>query len=107
MPTFEEIEHKILHEIQDSHREQDAIIRSYFCWRDDPDSVDDEMLVKILRWRRNGLLIDSDWTQIPDSPVDKQAWLEYRQQLRDLLSQNPDPRLIVFPNRPDQPVVDL
>ena len=100
MSTFEEIEHKILHEIEESNKEQDIIIRAYFSWKDDPNSVDDEMLVKILRWRRNGLLVGCDWTQIPDSVTNKQAWLEYRQQLRDLPSQNSNPRLIVFPEPP-------
>jgi hypothetical protein len=36
---------------------------------------------------RNSLLKDSDWTQIPDSPLSveaKQQWAQYRQSLRDL-----------------------
>lgn len=100
MPTEQEIEHTILHEIEDSQKEQNTVIRAYFSWQADPDSIDDEMLLKVIRWRRNSLLISSDWTQIPDSAVDKQAWLEYRQQLRDLPSQNDNPRLIVFPELP-------
>lgn len=100
MPTEQEIEHTILHEIEDSQKEQNTVIRAYFSWQADPDSIDDEMLLKVIRWRRNSLLISSDWTQIPDSAVDKQAWLEYRQQLRDLPSQNNNPRLIVFPELP-------
>ena len=100
MPTYEEIEHTILHEIEENQKEQDTIIRAYFSWQADPDSIDDEMLLKVIRWRRNGLLVSCDWTQIPDSAVDKQAWLDYRQQLRDLPSQNENPRLIVFPEQP-------
>ena len=100
MPTNEEIEHAILHEIQSSHEEQDSIIRAWFSWQADPSSIDDEMLYKAIRWRRNGLLLSCDWTQIPDSAVDKQAWLEYRQQLRDVPSQNENPHLIVFPDPP-------
>ena len=100
MPTEQEIEHTILHEIEDSQKEQNTVIRAYFSWQADPDSIDDEMLLKVIRWRRNSLLISSDWTQIPDSAVDKQAWLEYRQQLRDLPSQSNNPRLIVFPELP-------
>lgn len=100
MPTEQEIEHTILHEIEDSQKEQNTVIRAYFSWQADQDSIDDEMLLKVIRWRRNSLLISSDWTQIPDSAVDKQAWLEYRQQLRDLPSQNNNPRLIVFPELP-------
>lgn len=36
-----------------------------------------------LREIRNGLLIDSDWTQVDDAPVDREAWATYRQALRD------------------------
>jgi hypothetical protein len=37
-----------------------------------------------IRKVRNQLLKDCDWTQLPDSNVDKQLWADYRQQLRDL-----------------------
>ena len=40
-----------------------------------------------LRRIRNALLRDSDWTQFNDSPMSeeqKQAWVVYRQALRDL-----------------------
>ena len=38
-----------------------------------------------LRIRRNGLLAETDWTVLPDSPIaDKTAWQTYRQELRDL-----------------------
>jgi len=36
------------------------------------------------RYRRNQLLLDSDWTQLPDAPADAPAWKTYRQQLRAL-----------------------
>jgi len=36
-----------------------------------------------MRWHRNRLLAASDWTQVADAPVDRQAWADYRQQLRD------------------------
>lgn len=38
----------------------------------------------INRGKRDQLLIKSDWTQLPDAPVDKAAWAAYRQALRDL-----------------------
>ena len=38
----------------------------------------------VLRNMRNGLLNASDWTQVPDAPVDAAAWAEYRRALRDL-----------------------
>jgi hypothetical protein len=40
--------------------------------------------MNILRDMRNGFLAKSDWTQVPDAPVDAVAWAEYRQALRDL-----------------------
>lgn len=39
-----------------------------------------------MRAARNGLLADSDWTQLPDAPCDAQAWSDYRQALRDFPS---------------------
>ena len=49
---------------------------------------------------RNGLLKDSDWTQVPDAPVDQAAWAAYRQQLRDLPDSTEDPRNPVWPTPP-------
>ena len=40
-----------------------------------------------LRFQRDKLLIKSDWTQLPDSPLSdakKLEWATYRQQLRDI-----------------------
>lgn len=33
-------------------------------------------------------LQSTDWTQLPDSQVDRQSWSVYRQSLRDMLSQD-------------------
>ena len=33
---------------------------------------------------RDGLLAQSDWTQVADAPVDAAAWAIYRQALRDI-----------------------
>jgi hypothetical protein len=41
---------------------------------------------QIRQWRDRELAA-SDWTQLPDAPVDKAAWATYRQALRDLPSQ--------------------
>lgn len=37
-----------------------------------------------VRAERDGRLAASDWTQLPDAPVDRAAWATYRQALRDL-----------------------
>lgn len=55
-----------------------------------------------IRIKRNRLLAECDWTQLSDSPVDKTAWAEYRQILRDLPDNWTDPRLVVWPEPPFQ-----
>lgn len=54
----------------------------------------------VLRQERNSLLSKSDWTQMPDAPVDQAAWAEYRQVLRDLPENTKDPRYPVWPTPP-------
>lgn len=53
------------------------------------------------RAERTRLIAESDWTQLPDSPVDKQAWSVYRQALRDLPSQAGFPWDINWPQQPE------
>ena len=54
-----------------------------------------------LRWRRDGMLYDCDWTQAADAPVDKAAWATYRQALRDLPGNTTDPENAVWPTPPE------
>ena len=49
----------------------------------DPDEVPAEWWHERMRLHRDRLLKESDWTQLPDSPVDREAWATYRQTLRD------------------------
>ena len=53
-----------------------------------------------LRSGRALLLKSSDWTQVPDAPVDATAWATYRQQLRDLPANTTDPRNVEWPVPP-------
>jgi len=53
-----------------------------------------------LRSTRRYLLKQSDWTQVPDAPVDAAAWAVYRQQLRDLPANTTDPRNVEWPEPP-------
>jgi hypothetical protein len=53
-----------------------------------------------IRQQRNQLLTASDWTQIPDCTVDKQAWATYRQALRDITNQSGFPTDVVWPTKP-------
>lgn len=54
-----------------------------------------------LRWKRDGLLFGSDWTQVADAPVDKTAWATYRQALRDLPANTADPENANWPTPPE------
>lgn len=52
------------------------------------------------RTERNRRIAECDWTQLPDSPVDKTAWATYRQSLRDLTKQSGFPWDIEWPKQP-------
>ena len=55
-----------------------------------------------IRDNRNTLLKDSDWTVLVDSPLSGSVlenWKTYRQELRDVTSQE-NPSNIVWPNQP-------
>lgn len=54
------------------------------------------------RLKRNQLLIDCDWTQLSDSPVKTQAWVVYRQALRDITKQANFPWNITWPTAPEK-----
>lgn len=55
-----------------------------------------------IRVERNRLLSLSDWTQLPDAPVqNKTQWSEYRQQLRDLPQTIQDPSNFIWPSAPN------
>ena len=52
---------------------------------------------------RNALLVDSDWTQMPDSPLTdskKTEWATYRQALRDLPASTTDYANVTYPTQP-------
>jgi hypothetical protein len=52
------------------------------------------------RLKRNQLLVDCDWTQLPDAPVNRSDWSVYRQKLRDITTQAGFPWEINWPNTP-------
>jgi hypothetical protein len=55
-----------------------------------------------IRVQRNELLLESDWTQLSDSPLSEEKkieWQTYRQELRDITSQQ-DPFNIIWPTKP-------
>jgi hypothetical protein len=60
----------------------------------------DEWLIKRMRSRRDALLVESDWAMIADTPTNKTAWGEYRQQLRDFPATWIPAPTVDFPERP-------
>jgi hypothetical protein len=54
----------------------------------------------LVRSERNAKLSACDWTQLPDAPVNKDAWAEYRQNLRDVTQQAGFPWNVVWPQPP-------
>ena len=64
-----------------------------------PPAPDAETQWAVVRIERNKLLAESDWTQLPDAPVDAAVWATYRQELRDITTQA-DPFAIIWPESP-------
>ena len=51
--------------------------------------------------KRNRLLYETDWTQMPDVTLaTKTAWATYRQALRDITEQSGYPTNIIWPTPP-------
>ena len=64
-----------------------------------PDATNEQKWEQIKLWRNNELA-KTDWTQLPDAPVDKAAWATYRQALRDLPAQGGKADDAEFPTAP-------
>ena len=56
---------------------------------------------KSMRDQRNKLIAECDWTQVEDSPVDKESWAAYRQDLRDVPTQKGFPWNVAWPEMPE------
>lgn len=64
-----------------------------------------EPILKEVRAKRNKLLQECDYTQLPDSPLseeEKQEWAEYRQQLRDITQLVSADGELEWPNPPEK-----
>lgn len=62
-----------------------------------------EALIEKEIWKRNLLLQQSDWTQLPDVSLTEEQkgnWVTYRQQLRDITNQPGFPDNIIWPTQP-------
>ena len=64
------------------------------------DIAPEETLWQRVREVRNALLLESDWVALSDVTVsNKDAWLEYRQALRDMTNKA-NPYNVTIPNKP-------
>ena len=60
-----------------------------------------EQIAQRERYQRDKLLSSSDWTDLSHSPLlGNQAWLDYRQALRDVPAQAGFPETIEWPTEP-------
>lgn len=61
-----------------------------------------ERLLTQLREMRNKKLAETDWTQGADVPdATKNAYVSYRQSLRDITNTYNDPTTVVWPDKPE------
>jgi hypothetical protein len=65
---------------------------------------DQNLTIQNIKNKRYKLLINSDWTQLPNNPLTlekQQAWAVYRQQLRDIPQQSGYPTNVIWPTQPE------
>lgn len=63
--------------------------------------IPDEDLWNVVRSIRDRLLQETDWSQLPDSPLTEEMkikYMTYRQQLRDIPATYANPKDVVFPD---------
>jgi hypothetical protein len=65
-------------------------------------AIKDNRESEAVRAERNKKLVESDWTQVADAPVNKEAWATYRQALRDVTAQETFPWDITWPTKPTE-----
>jgi len=72
-------------------------------------TYDNKLKEDTVRKQRDRLLAESDWTQMPDSPLTtekKAEWATYRQALRDITDDADFPN-VAMPDYPDAPVITI
>jgi hypothetical protein len=76
----------------------------WFIVGEESASMDKKMLSQIEWERAKQLLKESDWVMLPDVPMtvgEKEQWIEYRQQLREIRLQSDFPFSIEWPIAPE------
>lgn len=59
-----------------------------------------ELKAAQVRQQRDRLLTECDWRSLPDAPGNRDAWLKYRQELRDI-SKMKDFPFVELPIKPE------
>ena len=74
--------------------------KQWVCLYSEEEKIENEK--KYVKTKRKKLLSESDWTQLPDVPLaTKTTWASYRQQLRDITTQEGYPFAIIWPEKPE------
>ena len=63
-------------------------------------NISNELKWECVRGFRNRLLSESDWTQLSDSPLEKNLWANYRTELRNIPQNFATPEDVIWPSRP-------
>ena len=64
-----------------------------------PNATNDQKWEQIKLWRDSELAA-TDWTMLSDTPTDKVAWANYRQEVRDVTNQGGNADDAIIPTRP-------
>lgn len=86
--------------LADSQPTQTQLDQAWIDWQA---GADDRLWVEI-RAERDQKLRGSDWTHISDTPLTvakKEEWAIYRQSLRDISKDVPDPNDVIWPVEPE------
>ncbi len=63
--------------------------------------IENDVKWELVRAKRSSLLQQSDWTDLPNTPIsNKPEWISYRQQLRDITDVFNNPEDVVWPTAP-------
>lgn len=91
-PAFDNTTHRLRNWVENTNQE----------WRQTwtIQQLPEEQASANVRGKRDRLLVDSDWTQLPDAPVDAAAWATYRTALRDVTDQTGFPWNVTWPVAP-------
>lgn len=101
-PVYNPMTHRIEHSSQPVLKDSRWVLtKTVVALTTDQIADRDAAKAKSVRSQRDSLLAASDWTQVPDAPVDQAAWRTYRQALRDITAQSGFPHEVTWPVKPE------